>query len=174
MSILCSNCQKLIGCESFHTDPDLGPTLCPECGDQYIAEYGGVSLSEHLDRFEEPIMVFNQDVRVVACNRPARRTVEMSKIRPYGLLSGEFLDCRNASLGEGCGETPYCSQCVIRNSVNQTLQTGKPVENVPGLFTGSGENGTCTYRWNISTRKVGETVHLSIHQPATKKAFSYK
>lgn len=173
MHILCSNCQKSIGIQSHHTDPDLGPILCPECGDLFIAEYGGVSLSEHLDQFDEPILVFNEDVRVVACNRKGRQAVEVPGFRPFGLLSGEFLDCRNASLGEGCGETPYCDQCPIRNTVKQTLETGKSMENVPAHFTGSGENGTCTYQWNISTRKVGKTVHFKIHRPAAKKNLAY-
>ena len=166
MKILCSNCRKIVGIQEHHTDPDLGPVLCPDCGDHFIAEYGGVSLSEYLDRFEEPLVVLNEDLRVVACNRKGRSETESTGIRPFGLLNGDFMNCRNASLGEGCGQTPYCSLCGIRNSVTETLETGKGVERVPVVFHGAGENGTCTHEWTVSTRKVGRTVHVGLHRSA--------
>jgi hypothetical protein len=169
VKILCSHCQKVVGIREHHTDPDLGPVLCPDCGDHFINEYGGVSLGEYLDRFEEPLIVINSELRVVACNRKGRGEVEATGIRPYGLLNGDFMDCRNSTLGDGCGQTPYCPQCGIRNSVTQTLQTGKPLERVSVTFTGSGENGTCTREWSLSTRKVGETVHVGLRHPAKSR-----
>jgi hypothetical protein len=165
MNTLCSNCRKVVGIQEHNTDPNLGPVLCPECGDTFLSEYGGVSLGETLDKFEDPIVVFNKELRVVACNRKGLKEVEAVSARAYGLLSGEFMDCRNASLGGVCGQSPNCPQCGIRNSVTTTLSTGKPLKNVPAYFTSAGTHGTFTREWNLSTHKVGETVHASFHRP---------
>jgi len=166
MNILCSKCRTIVGIQEHHTDPDLGPVLCPDCGDNFIAEYGGVSLSEYLDRFEEPLMVFNQELRVVACNKKGRGEVEATGIRPYGLMAGDFMHCRNTEIAGGCGQSAECPHCTIRNSVGATLRTGKPVKDVPAFFTSAGSRGTFTREWNLSARKVGETVHVSLRQPA--------
>jgi len=165
MDILCEHCHKVVGSVVHHTDPNLGPTLCPECGDHFLAEYGGVSLGEYLDKFEEPMMVFNDDLRVVACNRKGRAEVHAPYARPFGLKNGHFLDCRNAVMGGVCGQTPDCPQCGIRNSVTQTLKTGESVENHPASLTRAGQDGIHTHEWNVSTRKVGNTVHLKLQKP---------
>ncbi len=163
MNVLCSNCHKLVGTHENHTDPDLGPVLCPACGDEFIAEYGGVSLSETLDQFEKPRLVFNKDLCVVACNRSGRQLTDPTGNRPYGLKSGDFLSCHNSA--QGCGQSPECPQCSIRGSVKQTLSTGEPIENVPAYFTRTDKEGTYTRAWGISTRKVGETVHFILNHP---------
>jgi DNA-directed RNA polymerase subunit RPC12/RpoP len=165
MNVLCSNCHKLVGTPENHTDPNLGPLLCPDCGDTFIAEYGGVSLGETLDQFEEPRIVFDGDLHVVACNRSGRRLANATGSRPYGLKSGDFMSCHNASAG--CGQSPECPQCSIRGSVKETLKTGKSIENAPAYFTSTGREGTYTRAWGISTRKVGETVHFILRHPFT-------
>jgi hypothetical protein len=144
----------------------MGPILCPDCGDHFLAEYGGLSLGEYLDRFEEPMMVLNGDLRVVACNKKGRGEVDASGIRAYGLLNGDFMDCRNAALGAGCGQSVHCPQCAIRGSVTATLRTGKPMEKVSAFFTSSHQGETFTREWSLSTRKVGETVHVSLRRPS--------
>ncbi len=174
MQILCSKCRKVVGTQEHHTDPDLGPVLCPDCGDAFIAEYGGVSLSEYLDRFEEPLMVLNEEMRVVACNKKGREEVDTTGIRPLGLLSGDFMHCRNSSSGGGCGLTANCLKCAIRNTVTNTLRTGNPLKKVTAFFSSANDRENPVKEWSLSTRKVGETVHLSLRRPAMAGSVQFR
>ena len=161
MEITCSNCHKEVGTQEQHTAPGSFHVLCPECGDYFLAEYGGVSLGETLDRFDEPVVIFNKDVRVVACNRNYLRQFKETAPKAFGLLSGEFVDCPNAKLPGGCGQTPHCPSCDIRGAVNTTLSTGNPIERIKAVLQSPGGGHSNPRVWSVSTRKVGELVQFT-------------
>ncbi len=47
-----------------------------------------------------------------------------------GFLGGEAMECVNARLPEGCGETEHCRTCTIRRTVMDTHLSGQPHERV--------------------------------------------
>lgn len=59
----------------------------------------------------------------------------------HGLKPGDILKCINAtSSPEGCGTSPFCEQCILRNTINSTLNTGCEFYKIEtGLITA--ENG---------------------------------
>jgi hypothetical protein len=77
-------------------------------------------------------------------------------------ICGKVLDCINACLPEGCGKTPFCPDCTIRNSVVQTFATGTPVNGRQAMFVRNQNNTEEKVHLNISTRKEGNIVMLRL------------
>ncbi|MFP4024015.1 MAG: PAS domain S-box protein [Thiohalospira sp.] len=72
------------------------------------------------------MMVVNSERRVQKINGYAKQFAGRNTEEMIGLLSGEALRCMHAlDDPKGCGFGKFCQQCVIRNSVLDTLETGE-------------------------------------------------
>jgi len=72
-----------------------------------------------------PLMVFvvDADVRIRDLNDAAATVFGLDKATILNRRGGEVLHCLHAhDVPEGCGRAPFCQNCVIRNSVTQSLQ----------------------------------------------------
>ena len=73
------------------------------------------------------VVVFDDAVRVVDFNRAAFRLMVTRGEELIGRLVGDAFGCSHASEGHGCGTTPSCQTCGLRNAVTETAQTGAPL-----------------------------------------------
>jgi len=79
-------------------------------------------------------LVVDNDVKVQNINRTGQEIV--SKPNVLGLLGGEVFNCINAlSENATCGKTEHCKNCIIRNSVNSTMEYGTNIYKKEGIFT---------------------------------------
>ena len=69
-----------------------------------------------------PSMVFivDKDVSIEEFNKSASELIAAEKELVLHRRAGEVLHCLHSN--EGCGKSPFCMNCVIRNSVNATFQ----------------------------------------------------
>lgn len=75
-----------------------------------------------LDAVPLAILVVEEDVRIVDFNAAARKLLSEDRAATIRRRGGDALRCVHASESpEGCGRAPYCADCVIRNSVNESL-----------------------------------------------------
>lgn len=87
---------------------------------QYLYE-GKNFLIDLFNTFPFPTMVVDNEVRILFWNSAAGELIKGNKI--YKMRGGEVLHCIHSSeTAEGCGHAPYCKECIIRNSVNESIQ----------------------------------------------------
>jgi hypothetical protein len=165
MKIICSYCRKVMGEKPPLDNPALTHGICPECGEYFDRQWSGLKLAEFLDSFQTPMLVISNGVRVIAYNQTYSKTFLGGGERPKGLLGGEFMECSNARLPAGCGNSACCRDCTIRNTITDTLKTGQTHERVPATLHTYEGNRPINKTLYISTAKVGETVQLTIDDP---------
>lgn len=75
-----------------------------------------------------PMFLVRDDVRIVDFNDAAAGLLGEGKESALQKRGGEALHCINSTkTPDGCGRSPECRSCVIRNSVNQSLSGYKVV-----------------------------------------------
>jgi len=77
------------------------------------------------------IILVDKDRRVRKANRLALEFAGRSQNEIFGLRGGEALRCLNSlNSPQGCGFSPECQVCAVRNTVLDTLETGVDHYNV--------------------------------------------
>ncbi len=83
-------------------------------------------LQKTYDTVPVPVMVVDDDVRVILPNNAAKAMFAMEGVDTSEKRAGELLSCVN-SLEKGCGQSAFCKDCVIRKSVNHAISGGGKV-----------------------------------------------
>lgn len=79
-------------------------------------------------------LLVDNDVKVQSINKSGQQV--SSKPNAFGLLGGEVFNCIHAMAENAtCGKTDHCKDCVIRNSVNSTIDQGEYIYKKEGEFT---------------------------------------
>jgi len=74
-----------------------------------------------------PVLVINPEVKIIYFNPAASKLVGGNAEVVIRRGPGDVLHCiHSVEAVEGCGYSPFCKDCIIRNSVNQSL-TGQKV-----------------------------------------------
>jgi PAS domain-containing protein len=133
MKVICSYCRKEMHEKEPFNDDSLTHGICEECYDYFKGQIKGLSLDELIDKFEAPVLVVDEDGRIVAANKMAENITGRGRSHRdlIGLLGGEIMECVYARLPEGCGNTDHCLACTIRNTVMAAMETGEPQLHVP-------------------------------------------
>ena len=84
---------------------NLNHSMCQECHDYYTEQRKGISLDEFIDKFKTPVLIVDEDGRIVAANKMAGNITGrgISHRNYVGLLGGEVMECVYARLPEGWG-----------------------------------------------------------------------
>ncbi len=75
-----------------------------------------------------------------------------------------MFDCIHASKPGGCGETIHCKACTIRNTVEETFETGRSFHRIPATLKVIKKAETKDIASYISTEKSGDFVILKIEE----------
>jgi PAS domain-containing protein len=76
-----------------------------------------------LDAIPLPVLVADHETRIVDANRAALAWIGEEPDFALRRLCGEMLHCLHAlRASDGCGTTEFCSDCVIRKSIDATRQ----------------------------------------------------
>ncbi|MEW5773314.1 MAG: PAS domain S-box protein [Thermodesulfobacteriota bacterium] len=110
-----------------------------------------------------PMVLVNRDARVADANYAAETLAGRKRASILGLLGGEVLRCLNASLPEGCGRTPACSNCPVRTQVMRTFASGEWVHHAEASLDALREGAPQRVHFLLSTglvRLAGEDLVL--------------
>jgi hypothetical protein len=107
-------------------------------------------------------MVVDADLMVSTANSRARAVLGKDSVEIEDRLGGEVIECANASLPGGCGGTEHCRACTIRNSVMETMSSGKSLKDVTAYKDIKTSQGTRRERFSISTERVRDLVLVKI------------
>jgi hypothetical protein len=135
--------------------------VCRKCLDICMAG-AGKGMQEFLDSLQAPVIVVDDNVRVLTANAIAQKLVSKSMKAIGGRLAGEVFECTHAHQPGGCGHTIHCQSCMIRISVTKTFQTGDPCIRVPACQDLDTFEGPRKVRYLITTEKVSGAVLLRI------------
>jgi PAS domain-containing protein len=76
-----------------------------------------------LDSMPTPIFVVDRDMKVLDHNVAAHELLAVPLDSAQGHRGGHILQCLNAvALPEGCGQTPFCPKCGLRNALNSAVR----------------------------------------------------
>ena len=166
MQVQCAWCQKEIAPnpDGRTVTGEITHGICEECADYFFTKRDH-SLRTLLNYLGAPILVVDDDARVLDASDSALALLSMTAEQLQGALAGDVIECANAKLPQGCGHTVHCLACAIRNCVRETAETGHPFTRVPAWIRqhdATAHPATWRTRYLISTEKVGPTVLLRI------------
>lgn len=76
-----------------------------------------------IDAFPSAVFLMDKDLRVKGVNRQGARFIGDSPELALKRLCGEAIHCfHNQESLKGCGTTPFCKECVIREGVKTALE----------------------------------------------------
>ena len=158
--VVCCYCKRQVRTKPSHLDA-VSHGVCDQCLPLMVRDLGQ-PMSQFLDELQAPVLVVQDNARVIAANAAARKMLSKEQLEICGELAGEVIGCRHAREPGGCGQTVHCKSCVIRQCVTHTLETGEPCRKTAfadiGLISGDKR-----LQFLIETEKVNSFVRLTIH-----------
>lgn len=162
MKRICAWCNKFMGFTGSESR-DTGlitHTICAECADNLDFQLG-VSLRRYLDSLRIPVLVVDEDNRILLTNEEATRCGK-GMIETGEAFNGKVFECAHARLPERCSHDIHCSACTIRFAVTDTYRTGNSHDDLPALLNDCTSSPAEKFDFHISTRKVDAVVYLRI------------
>jgi len=160
--IICSKCDKVLPPFATTSNPKRIYHICSECEANLTRQIKGPAVDSYLESIGSSALVLNHDLRVISYNQKCLQQLCNNHPKPIGLLTGEFLDCKNSSLPERCGATPACLDCAIRRTASDTLKTHRSQKYVPALIEGKHGEQWVRRDFTISTDKLGDMVQVTV------------
>lgn len=168
MRLVCSYCRKVIRHDAGSRVMDVSHGMCPSCAEHFGKLWQGMTLSDYLDTFAEPVLVVDGNARVIGVNQAVAKLLARDRASFPGLLGGEAFACVHSRLPEGCGRTVHCRECAIRRGITRVHETGKPLRGVPAYL--EGEGGRVALSLSITPEQGLVRVVVEAMQPATADA----
>jgi PAS domain-containing protein len=165
MKVVCSGCGihlRDVPSKRF-SDDVVSHGICETCAYHFMAQ-AGMSLPEYLEGLPAPVVIVTKDGRINSANRKAVELLGKTADQIQGQLGGDVFECKYAHLPGGCGKTEHCAGCAIRNTVMDTLQTGKSHRGVQAYLVQSDGSHSKKLCLTISAEKKGEIVFLSVDE----------
>lgn len=169
MITICAWCNKEISADTGQPDGMISHGICLECQKYFFPTGGPRSIADFLDLLPVPVLVVDDDTRVIGANKRARRQLGMNAARIKGKHFGEAIECPFARLPGGCGHNVHCRSCTVRLTVHDTYTTGQSHYDVPAYQDICFAREVKNICFLISTEKSGEFVFLNIHEVKDKR-----
>jgi hypothetical protein len=160
MKKICSFCGVVLYPGSSPAAP-VSHGVCKSCYTRIIRDQG-LNIENYLNLLDAPVFLVDADVNVLAANYLAIVAVGKPPELVNGNICGDVIECVNTFLPEGCGKTPFCPDCTIRASVNETFKTGKPITGRPAEVTQKVGDRAKNTHLLVTTRKSGDVVLLRL------------
>lgn len=115
-------------------------------------------IAKLLDAYPAPTLVVDEEARVLFASRAARESLGLGGDAARSSLlqrSGHVLHCLNAeAIPEGCGFAPACGDCVVRNSVQEAIQSGA-VQRAKAVLQLRQDGAVVDHHFLVSAAAVG-------------------
>ena len=166
MKLVCAWCGTGMERSGYDqtSDGNTSHGLCPECSMALEWQDEGTTLQQHLDSILTPILLVDDQNKVLAANTKAGEMLGKQPDVAGGPRLGPVFDCVYSRYPEGCGREIHCVGCVIRNSISATLRTGQPKVSIPATVSVNSPDQAGAVTFTITTFKTGEFVTLRIDQ----------
>ncbi len=163
MKLVCSKCNKNYRDDYSESSSERVITsgICDDCANFFLWP-NRPTLTDFLDRFDAPIVAIDSLGNVITASQRARELLQKELSDIERLQGGNVFECAFAKLPEGCGKTIHCDGCTIRNTVMDTLNTGKSHSKIPAGLSHGTSDDCVEIQLLISTEKINDVVMLRI------------
>jgi len=164
MKQICAWCGKELNPKVSPGSKDICISygICLPCANTVINDVP-MELSAFLDQISVPVVLMDYDGIVKTANQKACSMLGKELPEIEGFLGGDVFECAYAELPGGCGKTYHCSGCVIRRSVMETYNTGRPISRRPATLKQGTPTAPQEVKFIISTEKFSDYVLLKIY-----------
>lgn len=163
MSIVCIYCSNSIK-DHEKENHFITSDVCSECINSIFNQKDDLLVS-FIDNIESPILLMQPDPRqVLTANKKACDLFEKDLSQIEGHSGGQVFDCVNAFTEAGCGKDINCEDCKIKNSIVDTLISGKSFNGVYSVLEVKKNNSILPYNLQVSTEKIGDLALIRIDQ----------
>jgi PAS domain-containing protein len=168
MKRTCAKCGKKLATKALRPDHTrITGGICSDCLKVIFTDRPR-RVREVLDSIGAPVLLLDKGYRIMAANEPARRILDRPLVDIENYLPGEAMECINARLPGGCGQTVHCQACALRNALNKTITTGADLEKVPAYQDVYQKDGSVVRRFLlISTEKLEDFILLRVDEIET-------
>ena len=157
MKTVCASCNKEIK-PSFYRDYDIiSYGLCKSCKNNLFYQ-NRVELSKYLNSLPVPIILIDPEKGIKTCNEKACEMLSKKLQEIEGHQPGIVLKCKFSKLPGGCGNTPHCVTCTIRQAIMETFTMGKSFHKIPVILNRENQK----INLFVSTEKISGLVFLRI------------
>ncbi|MCB9058753.1 MAG: hypothetical protein H6627_09310 [Calditrichae bacterium] len=139
---------------------DYSHGICASCAELLILNFK-IPLDVFLHEMNVPVLIVDSKGKIKEANKTAKNFFGEDTFT--NIKAGDLLECKNAKLAGGCGNTPNCSGCALRNLIFETYLTGQKLSNMEIQIDRKTEGTYKKLMMNISTEKTGEYVYLIIN-----------
>jgi hypothetical protein len=158
----CAWCRKdLKAKEEYAFTGEISHGACSKCALD-LTKNAPRTAADILSLIKEPIFVVGANRMIRAANRSGAELLGKGLPDIEDHLGGDAFECTYARLEGGCGNTEHCKTCAIRNTVMDTLTTGRGHVTVPAYQSINTPDGARVLMFLISTEKAGDQVLLRI------------
>ena len=158
--VVCCYCKKQVKTKPSDCDA-VSHGVCDQCLPLMVRELGQ-PMQEYLDELKAPVLVVQDNARVIAANVAARKMLTKEQLEICGELAGEVLGCSHSREPGGCGQTVHCKSCAIRQCVTHTMATAEPCRKTAFADIGL-VSGDKRLRFLIETERVNSFVRLTMY-----------
>ena len=123
-----------------------------------------VSLTDFLNELEFPVLVTDRDWVVIEANHAAGKILGKPASRMKQIPGGVAIECYYAGLPDGCGKTPQCRGCALRQNITETYADGQPRHGRYAQLQIVAGNAPKMMQFRFSTQKLGEMVMFAIEE----------
>ena len=168
MKRTCAKCKKELTAQALRSARDrITGGICGNCLKEIFTDQPQ-TVREILDSLEAPVLLLDKGYLIKGANEPARKILNRPLADIENFLPGEAMECINARLPGGCGQTVHCQACALRIALNETIKTGEDLERVPAYQDVYRKDGSIIRRLLfISTEKLEDFVLLRIDEVET-------
>jgi PAS domain S-box-containing protein len=172
-----------LGANDFIAQPFSEPLLILKLKNHLLLQQKNDELNKNNEVLKDVIenipilsIIVNEDVRILNTNRLFSEQFGLDYLNIQKELLGNVMRCVNALDNEGnCGQTQECKNCIVRNSVTETLKTGKNIFKRDGIFKIKINNKESELALQLSTTQIiyknAPSVLLSINDITNEKKY---
>ena len=123
-----------------------------------------VSLTDFLNELEFPVLVTDRDWVVIEANHAAGKILGKPASQMKQTPGGVAIECYYSGLPDGCGKTPQCRGCALRQNITDTYADGRPRYGLYAQQQIRANDARKMVQFRFSTQKVGEMVMFAIEE----------
>ncbi len=153
MRLICSYCRRVIRADPQARVTDVSHGMCEPCASHFQRLWAGIPVDEYIDDLASPVILTDEDGRVLAMNGKLAALIGADRKATFGLTAGEAFACVHSRLPEGCGRTVHCRECAVRRTVETVARTGQPRERVAAYL--DSKDGRIDLRISAKPAKAG-------------------
>ncbi|MCY3412668.1 MAG: PAS domain-containing protein [Candidatus Heimdallarchaeota archaeon] len=161
MYSICAWCKKSISGEHEENAP-ISHGICDSCMIDLV--HSDDAFDGLIDTISTPILVFDEEVRLKTANKTALEILHKTKEELVDLLGGEVIQCIYSEMEVGCGNTEHCPACILRNTINETLETKKSKSNIETThLIRQADNSVRNTSISVTSELISQLVMLQIN-----------